>query len=402
MTNHQINKPIFSFVMAPFYLIGDDDLIKTQLLNLNNQTNKSFEIIIPDPHYPKRNWISEFVKKLNYSVVHFPYVSNTITPKIFDYCIFNNAVLMANSNKIVTFQDWRFCHHSIVDLLLQFNKYDFVGFNWQVLYKDTFSVAGSDGGKSHYQKSTIDINIKDAEILYKNGIFPKIKHEISFVKTFHNSCWGHYCINKDLWMLVNGIDEVATNTRHYADLDLNTRLEEFYKRNKKNIEIPMIKNVMTRIMHNRGCNLGGSNITLPYKINDSYKECCFVNTSQMNDKKFVEYVVEKIQKKEFTKLYETKYSKEFVENNKSESLDVKNSTIGFQCNSCKIIGETPHWYEKSPSARVKSLIGIGNDKHKLGRNLISINRCLSNKTFEEKVKILNESWYNEEFLKEEV
>ena len=109
-------------------------------------------------------------------------------------------------------------------LLAQFNKYDFVGFNWQVLYKDTFSVAGSDGGKSHYQKSTIDINIKDAERLYKNGIFPKIKHEISFVKTFHNSCWGHYCINKDLWMLVNGIDEVATNTRHYADLDLNTRL----------------------------------------------------------------------------------------------------------------------------------------------------------------------------------
>ena len=79
---------------------------------------------------------------------------------------------------------------------------------------------------------------------------------------------------------------------------------------------------------------------------------------------------------------------------------MKNSTIGFQCNSCKIIGETPQWYEKSPSARFKSLIGIGNDKHKLGRNLISINRCLNNKTFEEKVKILNESWYNEEFLKE--
>ena len=81
---------------------------------------------------------------------------------------------------------------------------------------------------------------------------------------------------------------------------------------------------------------------------------------------------------------------------------MKNSTIGFQCNSCKIIGETPHWYEKSPNARVKSLIGIGNDEHKLGRNLISIDRCLTNKTFEEKVKILNESWYNEEFLKEEM
>ena len=216
MTNHQINKPIFSFVMAPFYLIGDDDLMKSQLLNLNNQTNKSFEIIIPDPHYPKRNWISEFVKKLNYSVVHFPYVSNTMVPKIFDYCIFNNAVLMANSNKIITFQDWRFCHHSIVDLLLQFNQYDFVGFDWQISYKDK-SCLNPD--QTHriidwqipYKDNSclnpdpmhriIDMNLKYSEILYKNGIFPKIKHEISFVKTFLNGSWGHYCINKHLSMV---------------------------------------------------------------------------------------------------------------------------------------------------------------------------------------------------------
>ena len=417
MTNHQINKPIFSFVMAPFYLIGDDDLMKTQLLNLNNQTNKSFEVIIPDPHYPKRNWISEFVKKLNYSVVHFPYVSNTMVPKIFDYCIFNNAVLMANSNKIITFQDWRFCHHSIVDLLLQFNQYDFVGFDWQISYKDK-SCLNPD--QTHriidwqipYKDNSclnpdpmhriIDMNLKYSEILYKNGIFPKIKHEISFVKTFLNGSWGHYCINKHLWMLVNGIDEVATNINRYADIDLSARLNEFYKRNKKKIEIPMIKNVMTRIMHNKGGKILESNVTLPYKINDSHKECCFVIPSIMKDKLFVEYVVDKIQKKEFTKLYENKYSKKFIENNKNKLLDVKNSIIGFQCNSCKIIGETYKWYKKCPNSRVKSFIGIGSDKYKLGRNLIAINRCLSNKTFEEKVKILNESWYNEEFLKEKI
>ena len=50
----------FSFLMAPFYLIGDDELLKSQLLNLNNQTDKSFEVIIPDPHYSKRKWIKEF------------------------------------------------------------------------------------------------------------------------------------------------------------------------------------------------------------------------------------------------------------------------------------------------------------------------------------------------------
>ena len=48
----------------------------------------------------------------------------------------------------------------------------------------------------------------------------------------------------------------------------------------------------------------------------------------------------------------------------------------------------------------KKLIKSG--EIELGRNLIAINRCLSNKTFEEKVKILNESWYNEEFLKEKI
>ena len=41
MTVHQIRSEInYSFLMAPFYLIGDDELLKSQLLNLNNQMDK--------------------------------------------------------------------------------------------------------------------------------------------------------------------------------------------------------------------------------------------------------------------------------------------------------------------------------------------------------------------------
>ena len=383
MINYKLCNPDYSFVMAPFYLIGDDELLKSQLLNLNYQTDKSFEVVIPDPHYSKRRWLSEFVKTLQYNVVHFPYVVNQNIPKTFDYGIFNNAVLMSSTNKIITFQDWRFCHPKIIKILKMVNNFKFVGFNWQVLYKDDCRKSIS------HSVSTIPISIEDANILYRDGIFNDLPWESTRVNTFHNSCWGHYCINKDLWLTVNGIDEVTTNTRHYADLDLNTRLQEYFRVKNLVIEIPMIKNVMVRIMHEKGQYFGGSNIPLDFKINEDHKNCCFVNTGMMNDKASVEYVVSKINKKEYVKLYETKYSEEFVRNNNNDALDKNHATIGFQCSKCGLIGETPHWYEKSPSARIKSLTNIGIGKHKLGRDLNHLNNLIAGQSFEKKVEILN-------------
>lgn len=393
MINYKLCNPDYSFVMAPFYLIGDDELLKSQLLNLNYQTDKSFEVVIPDPHYSKRRWLSEFVKTLQYNVVHFPYVVNPNVPKTFDYGIFNNAVLMSSTNKIITFQDWRFCHPRIIKILKMVDNFKFVGFNWQVLYKD--DCLGLEPRRmnpiksNEHSKSTIPISIEDANVLYRDGKFNDLPWESTRVNTFHNSCWGHYCINKDLWLAVNGIDEVATNTRHYADLDLNTRLQEYFRVKKLVIEIPMIKNVMVRMMHDKGQYFGGSNIPLDFKINEDHKNCCFVNTGMMNDKASVEYVVSKINKKEYVKLYETKYSEEFVRNNNNDALDKNHATIGFQCSKCGLIGETPHWYEKSPSARIKSLTNIGIGKHKLGRDLNHLNNLIAGQSFEKKVEILN-------------
>ena len=393
MINYKLCNPDYSFVMAPFYLIGDDELLKSQLLNLNYQTDKSFEVVIPDPHYSKRVWLSEFVKTLQYNVVHFPYVVNPNVPKTFDYGIFNNAVLMSSTNKIITFQDWRFCHPELIKILKMFDNFKFVGFNWQVLYKD--DCLGLEPNRMNpikhtdHSKSTIPISIEDANILYRDGIFNNLPWESTHVNTFHNSCWGHYCINKDLWLTVNGIDEVATNTRHYADLDLNTRLQEYFRVENLVIEIPMIKNVMARIMHNKGQYFGGSNIPLDLKINEDHNNCCFVNTGMMNDKYFMEYVVSKINKKEYIKLYETKYSEDFVSNNNNDALDKNHATIGFQCSKCGLIGETPHWYEKSPNARIQSLTNIGIGKHKLGRDLNHLNNLIAGQPFEKKVEILN-------------
>lgn len=383
MINYKLCNPDYSFVMAPFYLIGDDELLKSQLLNLNYQTDKSFEVVIPDPHYSKRRWLSEFVKTLQYNVVHFPYVINPNIPKTFDYGIFNNGVLMSSSNKIITFQDWRFCHPKIIKILKMVNNFKFVGFNWQILYKDDCCKS------TNHSKNTIPISIEDANVLYRDGIFNDLPWESTRVNTFHNSCWGHYCVNKNLWLAVNGIDEVATNTRHYADLDLNTRLQEYFRVKNIVIEIPMIKNVMVRIMHEKGQYFGGSNVSLDFNINENHKNCCFVNTGIMNDKAFMEYVVRKIDKKEYVKLYETKYSEEFVRNNNNDALDKSHATIGFQCLKCGLIGETPHWYEKSPRARIKSLTNIGIGKHKLGRDLNHLNNLIAGQSFEKKVEILN-------------
>ena len=391
-------EPNYSFIMAPFYLVDNDNLLRNQLLNLNNQSIKCFEVIIPDPHHSKRSWMKDFVERLDFNVIHFPYIPNLKIPKSFDYCIYNNAVLMSNTDKIIIFSDWRFCHHDLIKILLNYQDKDFVGFLWQILYKDHEPIiAREGGGLTPHSKSTINIDIEQAKYMYNTGLFPCIDFETHLVDTFHNSSWGHYCIDKNLWMDVNGIDEVVTNTRHYADLDLNTRLQEYYNKNKKQISIHMLKNVMTRIMHNRGQYFGFSNIELDFKINDIHKNCCFADYQKMNDKQFVEYVVKKIQNQEYKKLYETPYCKNFVNENNNDSLDKKYATIGFICTKCNLIGETPHWYEKSPNARIRSMIGVGSEENLLGRNLKKIEIEIQNKNFDEKISVLNNSWYIKDF-----
>ena len=406
MTVHQIRSEInYSFLMAPFYLIGDDELLKSQLLNLNNQTDKSFEVIIPDPHYSKRKWIKKFCEKLEYNLIHYKYETNFKIPRTFDYGIFNNASLISNSENLIMFQDWRFCHHELVERLKKTN-YEFIGFNWQVLYTEEISLNSCNplgnsqvSTSTHHPKSTIEISTVESKILYENGIFPIINVEENLVNTFHNSCWGHYCISKKLWMEINGIDEVSTNTRHYADLDINARLQEYFRRNNKIIEIPMLKNVMVRLMHNRGNFFGGSNIELDYKVNIEHMKCCFVGTSEISahqfvtdDKKFTHYVIDKIKNGEFSKLYEIKYSENFKNNNKNESLDNEYYIIGFQCNKCKVVAETPYWYEKSPNCRAEAMFDIGTENFKIGKNIKFINSNLLDKTIQTKIEIVTNYW----------
>ena len=366
-------------------------LLKSQLNNLNNQTKKCFEVIIPDPHYKKRTYLSDYCKNFDFNIKHFPYKPNNLVPKTFDYGIFNTAVLLSESEKIITFQDWRFCESRLVEKLQNLRNHDFVGFLWQVLYKD------DEGYSSIHNKSTINIEIDDAKKMFETGCFPEIEIENYLTDTFGNKSWGHYCIDRSLWMELNGLDEVSTNTRHYADLDLNCRLSQIYREKSKEIEIPMVKNCMVRVMHKKGKYFGHSNIEIDEKVNQSHFKCCFRSdsnngwgpVSHMNDKKFTDFIKHKIEIGEYEKLYELEYSEDFKKNNKNESIDSENSIIGFICKNCKVIGETPHWYMKSLNSRTKSLVDIGTSEYKIGRDLNVIDNLISNKSFEEKVKFIN-------------
>lgn len=378
----------YSFIMAPFYLIGDDDLLKTQLLSLNMQTFQSFEVVIPDPHYKKRPWLIDFCKEnLKYNVKHFKFSATSIVPKSFDYGILNDAVLMSEGEKIITYQDWRFCNHRLLETIDKFENCDYVGFRWQILYLED----GTSPISAAHSKSTIDICLEDSNIMMSKGIFPDMEMEIDMSETFSCASWGHYCIKRSLWLDVNGIDEVATNTRHYADLDLEARLQYFYKSNNIEVKIPIIKNAMVRIMHYRGNFFGGSNIEIDEPINQSHKSCCFVKTGEMNDREFTLYVLEKIDSGDFSKLYSQPYSEGFILNNKNEKLDHEHSIIGFQCNKCKVIGETPHWYDKNSDLRTAAMKKIGIYPHIIGRDLKEIDSMIRNKDFNEKAAILNSS-----------
>jgi hypothetical protein len=199
-------------------------------------------------------------------------------------------------------------------------------------------------------------------------------------------------------MEINGIDEVVTGTRHYADLDINARLQEYFRRNNKIIEIPMLKNAMVRLMHNRGKFFGGSNVELDYKVNIEHTKCCFVATPNISidefthNKKFTHYVIDKIKNGEYSKLYEIEYSEYFRNNNKNESLDDEYCIIGFQCNKCKVVGETPHWYDKSPNCRSEAMFDIGTENFKIGKNIKSINNNLLGETIQKKIELVTNYW----------
>lgn len=371
--------------MAPYYLTENDLLLKSQLFNLNQQTKKHFEVIIPDPHYKKRGWIRDFADKFNYNVVHFPYVSNLKTPKMFDYSILNDAVLMSSTDKLITFQDWRYVHPNLCDILKLFDSMWFVGFQWQVC------------DLQDHSKSTLPITVDEVKRMIGVGQYPSIPYEIKKIDSFQNPSWGHYCIDKKLWMQVNGVDEVVTNTKHYADLDLYCRLGELYRRKNWSIIVPMVKNVMVRMSHEKGNCFGGSHKPLDYEVNTNFRNCCLKNTGSMNCAKMFDYTVDQIKSGEWIKLYQVPKT----EGNKDPShvSTDRKTTIGTQCTKCGVIAETPHWYEKSPQERVKSLIGVGHGDIKLGRNLQTISDVIKDKPFEQKIKILRESWYNQDFLK---
>ncbi len=376
--------PKVSYIMATFFYV--DGLLESQLLNLNNQTNKNFEVVIVDPHFFKRD-ISSLVDKLSYNVIHVPFYANLKVPKCFDYSIFNNGFLLSNTEKVVIFQDWRYVHPNLTSLIIENYSYDFIDLYWQMpgpYYYNIFDNKVMNMEKDDYVG---DSSIDDIYGMLKNGDYVNIDIEDLTNRDSFQS-WGHYCINKSLWIEVNGIDEVSTNTKHYADLDINRRLNNYYNSRKKEINIKVYKNVMMRVGHSKHGGgdefRGGSHITLDYKYNKDHSNCNICSSKSLpgiSHDDYYHHVIENVKNGNYYELYN------------SDDL-----IIGFQCKKCNLIGEVPHWYEKIPSLREQALIGVGVGDYKLGRNLKTIQNKIENKTLSEKIDILKDSWYNLDYL----
>jgi hypothetical protein len=376
--------PVVSYIMATFFYV--DNLLESQLLNLNNQSNKNFEVIIIDPHFFKRD-ISELVNKLDYNVIHVPFYPNLKVPKCFDYSIFNNGFLLANTEKVVIFQDWRYIHQELTNLIIQNYNYEFIDLYWQMpgpYYYNIFNDNMMDMETGEYVGNS---SIDEISSMLKYGNYFNLDIEELPNRDVFQS-WGHYCINKSLWIDVNGIDEVSTNTKHYADLDINRRLNNYYHNRKKEINIKVYKNVMMRVGHSKHGGgdefRGGSHITLDYKYNKDHSNCDVCSSKSLpgiSHDDYYNHVIEHIKNNNYYELY-----------NNDDLI------IGFQCKKCNLIGEVPHWYDKIPNLRDKSLVGVGVGDYKLGRNLKVIQDRIENKSLLEKVNILKDSWYDITYL----
>lgn len=390
------NKPILSYLMVPMYYV--EGLLESQLLNLSYQTNQNFEVIIVDPHYNKREKsLQKLFGYLKYNIVYSRYYPHPTIPKQYDYSLWNNCVLLSNTDSVTLFQDFRYSHPELTSFFI-INKEKYLKIEWQVCNGVETNIKNGN--------NFIDINKKDIQDMCLCGIYPE-SINIEKKSTILNN-WGHYIINKDLWIELNGIDEHITSLHHYADLDLNARMTNYYDLNEIDKTATTIKNAMIRVAHNR--NLSSSKLTTKFRNGFSTeqfdnitkqpcKECS--NLHLYGDINYFDYVIELVNSGKYTLIDRKPLCEKFKETN-NDKLDKKNDFVVVQCNTCYTTSESQFWWIRTKNKKFKASIGIGCGKNKLGRNLSRINEDIQNISAKEKIEILKDSWTKEYYLNEEI
>lgn len=355
--------------MTPAFYYEGDWLLKAQLRCLSEQTNKSFTVLLVDPHYEKRKpYMAELAEHYNLQIVHVPYVPNTHVGKMLDCSIFNAAYCYSESPRIVRYSCWRFVRPNFTDICLTsqhnvdfyFHSIEpsrFDGFNALTAHNSDIWDFGSD--EVHWDKIP-----KSGE----PGATWTYHSEVDAPATlFPKNAYGNYMVFREDWLKVNGCEEHFSST-HFEDMDFVLRARN------ANMSCERKASVLYRMHHTYGGHSQRSNTPVDYPTKKPCLGC--QKASQISEPK--RYDLQRRVEIGEVEIFEDKW----ICKDCFLTGGVYHADAGEYCNKLE-------W-----SGRTKSTI---NSKYKIGRNLNELVRDLDGKELEEKVRIYTDSWSNAKY-----
>lgn len=358
--------------MTPSFFFEGDWLLKAQLKTLSEQKNKDFDVFLIDSHYSKRiNLIPEYAEKYNLNLIHIPYKPNLNVAKRLDCAIFNAPYLYSESKRIVRLSCWRFVRPDFTDICI--NSPTCVDFYFHNCEPKNQSDAHPETGHS------MSIwNFGSDEVFWDQ--IPKCG-ELGCSWSNHSevdapaepmplNCFGNYMIFRDVWLELNGCNEVFTNNEHWEDQDFCMRARNL------GVTCSRKSNKMYRLHHWYGNHSGRSNALPDWSFKQPCEAC---NVSQLVGKPNRYDIPNRLAKGEI----------ELFENEKI-----------WVCKTCHLASAA--WSQDEGEAtqnilKKKFIKSTILPKYKLGRNLNILADDMNGKSLSEKIEIYNDSWDNEKY-----
>jgi len=343
----------------------NQDMLRMMLASLKRQTRKDFNVILVDHHYQARKGaVRELRGECDFEVLHMPHFpAPHVAKRYMDCSVFNAGWVMSEAERCVRFSEWRFLKSDFVATLLAEKAEAFVDFYFHEIPE----------GADVWDRER-------ARIKWENvGDYPE-KFEL-FFRTPSN-CFANNALSRELWLDVNGFNEVSFNFFHWEDIDYDARCGHAGYSGKR------IPNQMFRIHHQYGSlqNRAKREMELPFK--SLCARCEATHSKAVNEIGAVSH---------------PQWVECFSKREGGMGKVEQNGKTWMVCEDCNFIfpalpdddivayaSEDKH-YKRSP-------INVSGS----GRNLRRLSDDLKGKRWEEKIEIFNASWTNPRYLEEDV
>ena len=260
-----------SIGMHPSYYDDQHMLLRMQLDCLAKQECKDFDVWMIDVHYHKRKHvIPELAKHYGLDIKHVPYTPNTRIAKRLDCSIFNAVYCYSVSPRIVRYSCYRFVRPQFTKLILEAPQDVNLDFYFNNIWART--PEGEPRFKKIWNFEMNEVNWDEVPQSHTDPLaawtfHSEIDTEIDLMPP---NCWGNVMVWRRNWLMLNGTDEVFSNTDHYEDIVFNQRARNAGQLARRH------KFVLYRLHHQYGGFSHRSNVEVDVPLKPHCQGCCSI------------------------------------------------------------------------------------------------------------------------------